>query len=255
MEKFKTLEPLKLYAAPSSSLPTRSGPARTQYVGKLPSDLHLLILSYLPVPDFPAYARCLHATAALAESEKIWESRWKSLIVDKGLTAMGDFVGVFQNPTTPLSSTLWSAKPSSMSTSRGQYIRVHNLLKPLINTLSLPPHIILTKLAAAVTPSLCLEASMLRLLSLFLSSTIQPVRKWKENKAALRSAMDRFDTNLLAAFDQADEKGNEKGMQEAAEASWLVWDGAEGDWEMGKVWAEKREIFYDQPWDPLANFT
>ncbi|KIK68229.1 hypothetical protein GYMLUDRAFT_154488 [Collybiopsis luxurians FD-317 M1] len=297
MEKFKTLEPLKLYAAPSSSLPTRSGPARTQYVGKLPSDLHLLILSYLPVPDFPAYARCSHATAALAESEKIWESRWKSLIVDKGLTAvlddleehsreraaesraaapptisvdddfgdfasvdvppdeMGDFVGVFQNPTTPLSSTLWSAKPSSMSTSRGQYIRAHNLLKPLINTLSSPPHIILTKLAAAVTPSLCLEASTLRLLSLFLSSTIQPVRKWKENKAALRSAMDRFDANLLAAFDQADEKGDEKGMREAAEASWLVWDGAEGDWEMGKVWAEKREIFYDQPWDPLANFT
>ncbi|KAJ3831046.1 exocyst complex component Sec10-like protein [Lentinula raphanica] len=24
---------------------------------------------------------------------------------------------------------------------------------------------------------------------------------------------------------------------------------------MGKVWAEKRGIFYDQPWDSLANFT
>ncbi|KAF5392670.1 hypothetical protein D9757_000887 [Collybiopsis confluens] len=300
MENFKTLEPLKLYAAPSTLGLTRKGSLsqrQTQYVGRLPSDLHLLILSYLPVPDFPAYAQCSHSTAALAESEKIWGSRWKSLKVDKGLSAvlddleehsrgrvaesraaapptisvddefgdfasvdvpqdeMGDFVGAFQNPTTPISSTLWSAKPSFTSTSRGQYIRAHNLLKPLTDTLSSPTHIILTNLASAVTPSLRLEASTLRLLSLFLSSTIQPIRKWRESRSALSSAMDRFDANLLAAFDQADEKGDEKGMREAAHASWLVWDGTEGDWEMGKVWAEKREIFYDQPWDPLANFT
>jgi recyclin-1 len=44
-------------------------------------------------------------------------------------------------------------------------------------------------------------------------------------------------------------------MREAAESSWEVWDG-EGDWEMGKVWAEKREIFYQQgQWRPLDNFT
>lgn len=297
MEKFKALEPLKLYSSsPSTASPIRKGPVAPQFVGRLPSDLHTLILSYLPVPDFAAYARCSHATAALAESEKIWEIRWKSLKMDKELSAvlddleehvrgraaesraaapptisvddefgdfasvdvppdeMGDFVGAFQNPTTPISAAVWTNTSKSTSTCRAQYIRAHNLLKPLTKTLPSPPHIILNDLAAAVTPSLRLEASTLRLLSLFLSPIIQPIRKWRECKSSLRSAMDRFDANLLAAFDQADEKGDESGMREAAESSWLVWDGS-GDWEMGKVWAEKREIFYDQPWDPLANFT
>ncbi|KAJ3874198.1 exocyst complex component Sec10-like protein [Lentinula edodes] len=298
MDKFKTLEPLKLYSPPASASPIRKATVAPQFVGKLPSDLHLLILSYLPVPDFPAYARCSHATAALAESEKLWETRWKSLKMDnKGLGAvlndleehakgraaesraaapptitvddefgdfasvdvppdeMGDFVGAFQNPTTPMSASLWTNNFKSTSTFRGQYIRVHNLLKPLTKTLLSPAHIILNDLAAAVTPSLRSEASTLRLLFLFLSQSIQPVRKWREYRTALRSAMDRFDANLLAAFDNADERGDENGMREAAESSWLVWDGADSDWEMGKVWAEKREIFYDQPWDPLANFT
>jgi recyclin-1 len=44
-------------------------------------------------------------------------------------------------------------------------------------------------------------------------------------------------------------------MRQAAHASWEVWPGF-GDWEMGKVWAEKREILYEQGrWNPLANFT
>ena len=44
-------------------------------------------------------------------------------------------------------------------------------------------------------------------------------------------------------------------MREAAEASWEL--SSLGDnWEMGKVWAEKREIFYEQGrWDPLLNVT
>ncbi|KAJ3716502.1 exocyst complex component Sec10-like protein [Lentinula raphanica] len=298
MDKFKTLEPLKLYSTPTSASPIRKASIAPQFVGRLPSDLHLLTLSYLPVPDFSAYARCSHATAALAESERLWETRWKSLNMDnkrlgavlddleehsKGRAAesraaapptinvddefgdfasvdvppdeMGDFVGAFQNPTTPITASLWTNTSKSNSTFRAQYIRAHNLLKPLTKALSSPPHIILNDLATAVTPSLRLEASTLRLLFLFLSQTIQPVRKWREYKSALRSAMDRFDANLLAAFDHADEKGDEDGMREAAESSWLVWDGASSDWEMGKVWAEKRGIFYDQPWDPLANFT
>jgi recyclin-1 len=67
--------------------------------------------------------------------------------------------------------------------------------------------------------------------------------------------MDRFDATLLAAFDVADEKGNEYEMKQAAEASWQVWD-RNGEWEMGKVWMEKREIFYKQgTWNPDENFT
>jgi recyclin-1 len=47
-------------------------------------------------------------------------------------------------------------------------------------------------------------------------------------------------------------------MREAAEASWEVSmsDHPAGDWEMGKVWADKREIFYEQGrWNPLDNIT
>ena len=45
-------------------------------------------------------------------------------------------------------------------------------------------------------------------------------------------------------------------LREAADASWEVWDGPGAEWELGKVWAEKREIFYEQSkWKPLDNFT
>jgi recyclin-1 len=67
--------------------------------------------------------------------------------------------------------------------------------------------------------------------------------------------MDRFDANLLAAFDIADGKGDESGMKEAAESSWNLRNYDDKDWEMGKVWADKREIFYQHGWKPLDNIT
>lgn len=85
MEKFATLEPVRLYNSATTTgarLLSRQQPrtpATPPLIGRLPSDLHLLILSYLPVPDFPAYARCTHATAGLSRSEGIWETRWKAL--------------------------------------------------------------------------------------------------------------------------------------------------------------------------------
>ena len=79
---------------------------------------------------------------------------------------------------------------------------------------------------------------------------------WETLSAALRAAVDRFEDGLLTAFDVADGKGDEKAMAEAAEASWEVWDGSGGEWELGRVWAEKLEIFYEQSkWKPLDNFT
>ena len=51
-------------------------------------------------------------------------------------------------------------------------------------------------------------------------------------------------------------------MKDAAWASWEVFDVPTntsfggGEWEMGKVWAEKKEIFYESDkWDPIKNFT
>ena len=52
-------------------------------------------------------------------------------------------------------------------------------------------------------------------------------------------------------------------MRDIASASWDVWEGHLSDskskvseWEMGRVWAEKREIFYEEgDWKPLDNFS
>ncbi|KAJ6557258.1 exocyst complex component Sec10-domain-containing protein [Mycena vulgaris] len=306
MDKFATLEPVRLYNSAattgarllSRTQPPLKPPATPPLVGRLPSDLHLLILDYLPVPDFPAYARCAHATAGLSRAEGIWEARWKALGIESknlgsvlddlearargqaaasraaapptipvddefgdfasgdvlsvpSLEEMGDFVGEFGTPVTPRAPTT-PTKP----TYRTMYMRAHSLLRPLTSALASPPHVILTELSSILSsPSLRQESLTLHLLSRFLSPRVKPLRKWDPMYASLRSAMDRFDANALAGFDAADSRGDESAMREAAESSWAVWDG-DGDWEMGKVWAEKREIFYQQgQWRPLDNFT
>lgn len=312
MDKFATLEPVKLYASAASTgariLGRGSGQKPTALaplVGRLPSDLHLLILSYLPIPDISSYSRCCRATGALANDDVIWNKRWKALGIEKDPAfkrvldtldrkfnekivesraagppiipvddefgdfnaadvfappeEMGDFVGAFHNtqhiPTTPSKLGSYSF-PTPNDTSRIKYIRAHTLLKPLTRLLSSAPHVVLSDLAAGVSDSLYEEAKTLRLLSLFLSPTIQPVRQWDSLYSSLRTSMDRFDSTLLATFDVADGKSDEAGMREAAASSWEVWDTHSGDWEMGKVWAEKREIFYQQGrWRPLDNFT
>lgn len=306
MEKFATLEPVRLYASAASTgarLLSRNqapkAPLAPPLVGRLPADLHLLVLAHLPIPDFPTYSLCSRSTAALSQDEKLWEAKWKVLGIENHtlgsvlddlesksrgqvaasrasapptisvddefgdfasvdvLTApadeMGDFVGAFDSvsmsprtPTTPV---------SPKAKFKTKFIRAHNLLKPLTRALSSPPHLILSALSSTASPSLRQQAKTLHLLSLFLSPRLQPLRGWDTMYSSLRSAMDRFDANLLAAFDIADGKGKEAGMREAAESSWEVWDRT-GDWEMGKVWAEKREIFYEQGrWKPLDNFT
>lgn len=297
MDKFATLEPTKLYSSAAStgarflSRATGQKPAEIHLplVGRLPSDLHLLVLSYLPIPDFPAYARCSRATSKLVRDDKIWEARWRALGLEKDpslkkaivilerksrdqvaaappiipvddefgdfATAdafstsapeeMGDFVGAFGVVPTALNET-----------NKTKYVHVHSLLKPLLPILLSPPHLVLLELSEKVTTSLSEAAKTLRLLSRFLSPVVQPVRQWASLFLSLRTAMDRFDSSLLTAFDVADGKGDEAGMQEAAESSWEVWDPSGGDWEMGKVWAEKREIFYQQGrWQALDNFT
>lgn len=168
---------------------------------------------------------------------------------------MGDFVGAFQNVHNESLVAPHSPLPPKDS-SRTKYMRAHTLLKPLIRLLSSAPHVVLSDLAGELKSSLYDQAKTLRLLSSFLSPSIQPVRQWGTLFASLRTAMDRFDSSLLAAFDVADGKGDEAGMREAAESSWEIWDATSGDWEMGKVWTEKREIFYQQgQWPALDNFT
>ncbi|KAG6816379.1 hypothetical protein H0H87_006591, partial [Tephrocybe sp. NHM501043] len=312
MDKFATLEPVRLYASSGARLLTRSGTvtknsAAPPLIGRLPADLHQLILSSLSIADVPAYARSSRALNSLVKEDKFWEARWLALGIEKhgfaivldtlenvqkdqaeattrsslsptismvnDLDEFGDFataepVPEFGMPA-PLSLS-FAAAPSKRST----YIRAHTLLKPLALALgSTAPHLILSTLASFFTnpkspltsPSpqgqtsdlpLRTRAKVLRLLASFLSPAIQPFRSWPSLRQALQAATDRFDAGLLAAFDSADGRGDEAGMREAAESSWEVWSGSAAEWEMGKMWAEKREIFYLQgQWDPLANFT
>ncbi|KAI9513549.1 exocyst complex component Sec10-like protein [Russula earlei] len=149
---------------------------------------------------------------------------------------------------------------------RALYIRAHRLLRNLAPALLEPPHQILSSLfppTTASAPSFTLlhRSKTLHLLHRF-HSLLQPLRSSPSLLSALRAASDRFDATLLSAFDVADSRANEVGMRDAAEASWEIWDpheigsGAIAEWEMGRVWAEKREIFYvTTGHKPLDNFT
>lgn len=305
MDKFATLEPVRLYtsAATTAFFSKKDTTVLVPTIGRLPIDLHLLIFAHIPIPDIPAYSRCSRGTVLVSRDELTWKLKWEALGVDRhGLSSileeleaksrskmaasiagapgpptipaesvdddfgdfasvnfytprpdeMVDFVGAFNG----VSLSMPRAPSTSRPTFRSMYQRAHRLLKPCTKSLTLPPHVVLTSLSTLVSASSRTQAKILHLLTLFLSPTIQPLRSWQALYSSLRSTVDRFDANLLAAFDLADSKNDEMGMREVAEASWEVRDSEGGDWEMGKVWAEKREIFYEQGrWEPLDNFT
>jgi recyclin-1 len=174
------------------------------------------------------------------------------------LSEVGNFVG---------SETVMQGTNVLATTSfRALYMRAHRLLRKLAPALLEPPHQIIASLfppTATSAPPLSLlhRSKTLHLLHLFLFH-LEPLRSAPSLLSALRAASDRFDTTLLSAFDVSDGRADEAGMREAAEASWEIWDphesgsGGVAEWEMGRVWAEKREIFYvTSAHKPLDNFT
>jgi recyclin-1 len=90
MDKFATLEPIRLHSQSSSSQ-SRSGappkpahqPKSSPLIGRLPTSLHLLILTYASIPTIPAYARSCRALLSLARSEELWNARWLNLDLDR----------------------------------------------------------------------------------------------------------------------------------------------------------------------------
>lgn len=352
MDKWATLEPVRLHDSSGGTSATRSlGPAsaaarilgRTSrpkipsqpYIGPLPVDVHIQIVSHLPITTVPTYARASRATAALCRNEKIWQKHWSSLgvdqygfapvldrlqterdaqatknstpatmnVVEQDILEDDDDFGAFTTATSsrgvpptnsafdmgdfvtapPISSSSFAPAPSSSldptqkTTYRQQYIRAHTLLKPLLPALLSPPHVILSTLfppssETSSSTALRYQSQILHLLTLFISPALQPVLAWPSLLSSLRAAIDRFEAALLSAFDSADRRGDETGMKDAAWASWEVFEGQNAhvrsagtsflggggasDWEMGKVWAEKKEIFYESGrWDPIRNFT
>ncbi|EIW74027.1 hypothetical protein CONPUDRAFT_140635 [Coniophora puteana RWD-64-598 SS2] len=333
MDSFTLLEPVRLYGDKNTKASgSKQAPAaRPIHIGRLPTDLHLLVLSHAAIPDIPAYARVSRACAALTRDESIWEKRWKALglgtdtdpnglshtlddierrlqsdartknseppptlVVAEALEddfgdfaaapiaspvkkdTFGDFVSNFTASSIPTPTTNGGfGQPESTppkQTFRSQYTRAHTLLRRLLSALAVPPQSILPAICAILTTSdpvadapltLASQAKVLHILALFLSPRVKPVRQWDVLLASLRSAIDRFDITLLTAFDSADSSSpaerSEPKMKESASASWELFTAVgtgRGDWELGRVWAEKREVFYQTQegrYDPLAN--
>jgi recyclin-1 len=101
------------------------------------------------------------------------------------------------------------------------------------------------------------QADRVLSLLLFLSPRLQPLRDWGFLRQALLTAADRFDSTCLVAFEVSESRKDEEGMRAAAESSWKVWEtggGSRDQWECGRVWVEKREVFYEtSKWDSLEN--
>lgn len=169
----------------------------------------------------------------------------------------GDFVVAGGNkPSSP-----FPAPPATSS--YAQYLRVHKALTPLLPAILASPHLVLpTLFPESATPlSRLTQAKILHLLARFLGPLVQPTLNWPNARRALLATLDRFDGALLGAFDAADGQADEVGMRDCAAASWEAWiamdEARVGDeWEMGRTWAEKREVFYEHgKWDATANIT
>ena len=285
------------------------------YIGPLPVDVHVRIVSFLPTTSIPVYARCSRATAGVCRDDSIWERHWRTLgspdavldrLQEQGKIPTGpatisveeqdvidddDDFGAFATVSTraapgyrdafevlapPHAAVASSSVTQASTIHREKYKRAHLLLKPLLPALHSPAHIVLPTLFPSSDTSsknsMLHQAQVLYLLSLFLSPAIQPVLAWHSLLSSLRGTIDRFDANLLSAFDAADRRGDEAGMKDAAWASWEVFEGKDQalappiidvltgrsrmrEWEMSRSWAEKKEIFYEgDRWDPIKNF-
>ncbi|QRW13146.1 exocyst complex component Sec10 [Ceratobasidium sp. AG-Ba] len=174
------------------------------------------------------------------------------------VSEFGDFVVAGSTQT----NTPTPAPPPTSS--YAQYLRIHRSLTLLTPALLATPHLVLPTLfpESAAPLSRSIQAKILHLLARFFSPAIQPTLNWPNARRALLATLDRFDAALLGAFDAADGQGDELGMRDCAGASWEAWVamGEEGrvgnEWEMGRTWAEKREIFYESgKWDATANIT
>lgn len=306
MEKFAILEPVRLYT--NTTTVTKGFLNRgtlkvpiVHLIGRLPADIHLLVLSFLAIPDVSAYSRTCRILSELARDERVWEKKWKSLGIEDhrltetldelekrirnrdmppttGMDIVDDDFGDFASGSggTNSSQTLFNAfqgislssHPSVLSghakpTFRQKFIQLHAIAKTLLPSLSSPPHMTLSMLFPQPAPSILQQSKVLHLLALYLSPAVRPVRNHENLYASLRTAIDRFQANLLSAFDVADGKHDEATMREVAYSSWEVWEGhlssreiPVSEWETGRVWMEKKEIFYEQgKWKPLDNFT
>ncbi|KDE09280.1 hypothetical protein MVLG_00598 [Microbotryum lychnidis-dioicae p1A1 Lamole] len=159
---------------------------------------------------------------------------------------------------TPTSSSSRNRPLSIPSTTTGGTLDLYHVFKTHYSLL-LPYY---TSLLTHTTSSLVFtsnlqpmwRARILASLVRFCQPLVAPTRSVPQRMTVLRntqSAMDFFESALLAEFERADTKGDEQAMKEKA---YVLWELNQSP-SVIQVFMQKREIFYDQSHDPLKNLT
>ncbi|GAA5886084.1 hypothetical protein JCM6882_004258 [Rhodosporidiobolus microsporus] len=105
---------------------------------------------------------------------------------------------------------------------------------------------------SSLTPML--RAQLLSSLARFCHPLVAPTRSLPQRSTVLRnvqSAMDFFESALIAEFERADGKKDEKDMKDKAAVLWELSETSN----VAQVFVQRREIFYDTSHNPLRNLT
>ncbi|GAA5874623.1 hypothetical protein JCM16303_002927 [Sporobolomyces ruberrimus] len=159
----------------------------------------------------------------------------------------------FNSPTSP--NTPSSPHHNYLST----YKTYHSILLPYYTSLMTHTTSSLVFTTSSLSPMM--RAQLLSTLSRFCHPLLAPTRSLPQRMTVLRnvqSAMDFFESALVAEFERADRGGgievkkDEEGMREKAK---VLWELNEGN-SLSQIFVQKREeVFYEQSFNPLQNLT
>ncbi|BGO99805.1 Recyclin-1 [Rhodotorula toruloides] len=154
------------------------------------------------------------------------------------------------NPSTPTSATPTSAGPSQ--TFLTLYKKHHAILLPYYISLQTLTTSSLVFTTSTLTPML--RAQLLASLARFCHPLVAPTRSLPQRMTVLRnvqSAIDFFESALLAEFERADSIQDEQAMKEKAEVMWELNQSTT----VSQVFVQKRETLFGTNHYPLRNLT
>ena len=152
------------------------------------------------------------------------------------------------NPSTPSPTTPTAPSPNYLQT----YQTYHSLLLPYYSSLITHTTSSLVFTTPALSPMT--RAQLLSSLSRFCHPFLAPTRSLPQRLTVLRnvqSAMDFFESALLSEFENADTMKDEGVMRDKAKVLWEL----NTSNSLSQIFVQKREIFYDQSYNPLKNLT
>ncbi|BGP16438.1 hypothetical protein JCM10213_004006 [Rhodosporidiobolus nylandii] len=132
------------------------------------------------------------------------------------------------------------------------YKKYHSLLLPYYTSLQIHTTSSLVFSTSSLTPML--RAQLLASLARFCHPLVAPTRSLPQRQTVLRnvqSAMDFFESALIAEFEKADSARNEEGMKDKANVLWELNQSTN----VAQVFVQRREILYEQSVNPLKNLT